>query len=79
MFCILNRETCTDEEWEITQEHAEESDMNTEDFLETITKVLEGHLRAMARQEQKNHKEMEAETGNSFVFSESMLDEFDKE
>ena len=41
-------------------------------------RVMEGYLRAMAKQEQNNLKELEAENDNSFVFSESMLDEFEK-
>ena len=86
LFCILNRETCTDEDWEVTQEQAEESDMDREEFLETMAKVLEGHLRLMRRQEQNKPQEVEAENKHiyvqndtKFVFSESMLDEFEEE
>ena len=48
LFCILNREACTDEDWVIVQEQAEESEMIREEFLETMAKVLEGHIRVMA-------------------------------
>ena len=58
--------------------------MDREEFLETMAKVLEGHLRLMRRQEQNKPQEVEAENKHvyvendtNFVFSESMLDEFE--
>ena len=46
LFCILNRALCTGTEWENIEEQALESGMNKDEFLETMAKVLEGHLRS---------------------------------
>ena len=40
--CIFNRTLCTDEEWEIVEEQANESEMDLKESLEVFAKVLEG-------------------------------------
>ena len=45
LICMLNRELCTDEEWEDIEQQAEESGMDLKEFLEVFAKVVEGHFR----------------------------------
>ena len=57
LICILNRERCTNDEWEDIEQQAEESGMDLEEFLEVIAKVLEGHFRrAETKKEQDKVK-----------------------
>ena len=52
IICILNRVTMVDEEWEGIEEHVTECGMDKKEFMETMAKLLEAHIRVVEKLEQ---------------------------